>query len=362
MRKGIKYVLLLAVLFAVSCTREELDDCISGVRLHFRFTLHEQPERGNLFGENVGNVQVYVFDGNGILQHIQAESGAVLTNDYVMTLPLAPGRYTIVAWASDNQNIFNTHNMFEIMPLAAVTPSGAELVIGKSRFEELRAGLDCEALVGYPEAIRPKTDNFDDFYYGAVGTRSSDGSDEYAIIPVEVKQAENTDCEVELIRNTNIVRITIEGAETLTGGNPIGNPEDIVDIWMTGYNTRYHFDDAVSIGTEQVRYFPQYKLVNSGTIQADVKTERLEWARSGDGQIKLYAKLRSGKVMYAGDLLDILKQAKDGRGRNIYKNQEDLDRIYIHPVRFVIGGTVSDLYISIYVHNWEVIILDPGVI
>lgn len=363
MRKGLKNViLLLAVILAIGCTKENMEDCFSGVRLCFRFTLHEEPEKGDLFGKNVGHVRVYVFDEAGILQRVEAEKGQALANSYVMSLDLQPGRYSIVAWASDNEDFFRTYNQCQIINQPNASPAYKELEVGKSRLEDLRILLESEAADGYPENIKPTVNNFDDLFFGAVGTRSNDGKSLYTILPVEVRYAEIIEYEVELIRNTNIVRITIEGLEYLAGNTKVAPaPEELFDIWATGTNTQYQYDNIICTHAPSVRNFPQYSSPAANTIQADVKVERLEWTKQSGERLKLHVNLKNGKIFYSGELLSLLTEAKDINGNYIYKNQEDLDRIYIHPIRFVIGNdsTTQDIYVKIFIHNWELMTLIP---
>lgn len=172
MQKGLKYIVLLLLAMTISCTKENQEDCYFGVRLHFRFTLHEEPEKGNLFGSNIKHLKVYVFDKSGILQRIETEKGVVLTNDYVMSLDLEPGSYSIVAWACDNDDFFNTHNQRQIIDPSQASFAYKELEVGASRIEDLRILLKSESSEDYPEDTKPTEDNFDDLFFGAVGTRS----------------------------------------------------------------------------------------------------------------------------------------------------------------------------------------------
>lgn len=170
--------------------------------------------------------------------------------------------------------------------------------------------------------------------------------------------------EVELIRNTNIVRITIEGLVHLTeNGRVASKPEELFNIWATGANIQYLYNNAICPHTPTIRYSPQYTLPATHTVQAIVKTERLEWVKQSGERVKLHVKLKNGQTFYSGDLLSLLKEAKDINGNYIYKNQEDLDRIYIHPIRFVIGSDdiTQDLYVKIFIHNWELVTLIPEI-
>lgn len=65
-------LLITASLFA-GCTKENTEDCFSGLRLDFYFTHHTG--NGNLFGEKVRRIHVYLFDTEGILQLHATDNG-----------------------------------------------------------------------------------------------------------------------------------------------------------------------------------------------------------------------------------------------------------------------------------------------
>lgn len=256
-------------------------------------------------------------------------------------------------------DFLRTHNQLHAVDISVNPPLYKELEIGRSRMEDLRVMLDCEEASGCPEDLKPKTNQFDDLYFGAAGTRSSDGTSRYTIVSVEVTYGEFMQREIELIRNTNIVRITIEGSEYLTDVNEA--PEDKLEIYATGRNTCYHYDNSICAQALSVRYLPQYSQTSPDLIQADLKIERLEWNQQPD-PVKLVVRLKNGSIFYSGDLQTLLVQAKNGHGASIYQNQEDLDRIYVHPIRFVIekdGG--HNLCIKIFIHNWELVTLVPEI-
>lgn len=73
-------LLITASLFA-GCTKENTEDCFSGLRLDFYFTHHTG--NGNLFGEKVRRIHVYLFDTEGILQLHATDNGDKLEYSYL---------------------------------------------------------------------------------------------------------------------------------------------------------------------------------------------------------------------------------------------------------------------------------------
>lgn len=102
-----KFFLAAVLCLLAGCTRENLDDCFSGLHLKFEFTLHEYG--GNKFDNHVQVVRVYLFDSDGILQQIEEGRGAILTNSYVMRMNLLPGKYTVIAWAGSHEEFSKSY-------------------------------------------------------------------------------------------------------------------------------------------------------------------------------------------------------------------------------------------------------------
>ena len=73
----------------------------------------------------------------------------------------------------------------------------------------------------------------------------------------------------------------------------------------------------------------------------------------------LYIKILTGhKILLSIQLVELLKQAKDEDGNYIYRNQEDLDRIYVHPLKL---SFQADMSLKIYVHNREIKNVKPEI-
>ena len=85
--KGIS-VNIMVVLFSFcmqGCIREDIMPCKDSVlSLRYRYTLNNRYE--NLFGADVSEIEVYVFDESGRYLGLFSEAGDVLTNDYVMSV------------------------------------------------------------------------------------------------------------------------------------------------------------------------------------------------------------------------------------------------------------------------------------
>lgn len=155
-------LLITASLFA-GCTKENTEDCFSGLRLDFYFTHHTG--NGNLFGEKVRRIHVYLFDTEGILQLHATDNGdkleysylqngqvqtvskpnpwGKLSDEYVMNLDkVPPGKYRIISWA-DNGQKDNTTYFHGEMKNPASHNLRKDVTLGATMADDLYMFLKC---------------------------------------------------------------------------------------------------------------------------------------------------------------------------------------------------------------------------
>lgn len=375
--------LLFALLFT-GCTKEDMDDCRSGLRLDFEFTLHTGV--GNLFGEEVKRVRVYLFDENGVLCAHALDNGSTLkysylkdgevktvskpnlsgslSDDYVMNLDEIPaGKYKIMSWAGsgidDTTTYFHAH-----MNDAENHNFDSEITLGVTTMDEFRVFVKNK-----PTTDSPIVDDFDDLWYGAVGTRHAQ-TDIYTFENVEVKNESVTTRHIELIRNTNILKVTISGIDHLSGYPPSGYlpgtalADTGFKIWVVGANGEYKSDNSIGDNAYSIRYLPFNATVSGNTILADIKILRLDMNRHTADPVLLYIETPDGRMLPAQPLnvVKTLLQARDPETEyNIYSYQSDFDRIYEHPIELRIGtgGVGMDLEIRIFIGEWEIVTVKP---
>lgn len=95
-RLALSTVALVALSSCSMMTEDELD-CSPHYEVRFRFDMNML--YADAFPSQVGEVDLYVFDTDGNIVWIGHEEGTVLTQEgYTMNLPLAPGKYNLVAW------------------------------------------------------------------------------------------------------------------------------------------------------------------------------------------------------------------------------------------------------------------------
>lgn len=324
-----------------SCIREDMSECHSSIRLRFSYTLHDEPEQGNLFGRDIRHVRAYVFNAEGVLDTIAVSNGT-LGNDYAMTLDLEPGAYRVVAWGAEGEDLLRSYRQSQ--------PSGEELIPHQSTIDDLRVALACEPTPDADGNLHPLQAQFDDLFYGAAGTRSKDGDSRYTIIPIELTSGKTEERTVELIRNTNIIRLTIKGAWNF-------DPATGIETAITGANSRYTYQNTITGDAPGVRFLPRLGQTDATTLRADINIQRLEWNRTAPEPLMLSVKeLVNDQTLLRQDLVELLKKAKDNNNNPVYRNQEDFDREYIYPITL---DFADDLTLKIYVKEWLIQTIKP---
>lgn len=351
------FLLMSMGVFLPGCTHEKVEECYSGLQLNFDFALHT--DEGNRFDKEVQVVRVYLFDSENVLRKIQTGQGSSLDNDYVMHVDIPPGKYTVIAWGGsdiDFSTSFHEGHMND--PLTHDYSAG--VTEGKTTLDDFRIFLNYNLADEYPEDAVPQINEFADLYYGAVGERQKQTSD-YLFEKVEVKSGTITQRRIELIRNTNLIKIKVTGLKYLVQHQINRKPEKL-NIWISARNARFRYDNTIGEYARMVRYTPFVEEEKEDTLTVDIKTLRIDMKRHTADPVYLSFQENATGVIYPQkpiDILNLLLQARDPQtGKYIYESQEDLDRIYEHPVRIDIS---ADLHIRLFIHDWEVVYLYPDI-
>lgn len=359
------YVIMLLLCLLTSCVDENMDDCAADLKLRFTFTLHTN--EGNRFGPDVQIVKAYFFDESGTLVHIQQGQGAALTNDYVMNVQLVPSKYTIIAWGGSNEDFANSfHEGHMNNPVTHDYENGVTL--GKTTLTDFRVFLNYNIADDFPEDIIPTIEEFDDLYYGAAGAREN-GTSNYVFEQVEVRAGVVNEKQIELIRNTNILKVTVNGIENLQrsarsgyGTKAVPAAADILQVWISANNGRYKFDNSIGEYARMVRFPAVYRYLDEHSMVVDIKTMRLDMVKHQAEPMYLTIQNPVTGAIYPSkgiDVVNTLLQAKNPEtGEYIYQSQEDFDKIYEHPITIDI---TANLQIRIFVHDWEIIIVHPEI-
>ena len=147
--------------------------------------------------------------------------------------------------------------------------------------DDLYMFLKCRTASGLPEELVPEAEEINDLWYGAAGSRHPQ-SDMYTYETVEVKNSVVTARRIELIRNTNLLKVTLSGLEHLTPevrDTPAANRDTDFKLWAVATDERYKSDNTFDGYTRSVRYSPFKTLMDANTLSADIKVLRLTMDR-----------------------------------------------------------------------------------
>ena len=112
--------------------------------------------------------------------------------------------------------------------------------------DELYMFLKCRTASGLPEELVPEAEEINDLWYGAAGSRHPQ-SDMYTYETVEVKNSVVTARRIELIRNTNLLKVTLSGLEHLTPevrDTHAANRDTDFKLWAVATDERYKSDNT----------------------------------------------------------------------------------------------------------------------
>lgn len=254
-----RFFLGTIILFALSgCVKEDLSDCPEpeqGIILSYRYELNM--DYVDKFAEQVENLQAFIFDNNGILRDtlIPFVGNGDIVPKWERKVNLPQGDYSIVTWAGSKD--FYAH----YYP-AAANEDAMEffkgVTIGQTRLEEMRMFLEYEQLPENSEQNAPCDANIKELYHGI---------EQHVTVLPEDFTAVNT----PLIKNTNTVRIRIDGLSTI--GSNIN--KDDFELTITGCNSHYKYDNTIGEKAATLRYTPCQSRVEGGSLHADIRTLRL---------------------------------------------------------------------------------------
>lgn len=302
------------ILLLQGCVREDRSECESGLLLRFKYTLNNQ--HTNLFDSQVNQITLYVFDCKGKYVDQFSQRGDVLTNNYVIRLPLAPGKYSIVGYGGD----FTTYSIGEITNLNTIDNS---LRKGITDISLLRVELD--HISGDGGYLTP-THTPDDLYVGLVSDVAS-STNSRAIV------------DMELIKITKKIKVQITGADLIT------RTSAPLDLYITALNGRYKYDHYTDPNYGTFKYVPTDALRQPNYMEFNFKIMRLILGQSPMLVIK---NSTNSEVIYNEDMIEqVLSTLK-------YVSQEDFDREDEFVFQINIQSQDNRIVIAISINGWKI--------
>ena len=327
----IKRVLLYIIpmlLVLGGCTREDLSECVQGVRLHFTHLLNNQ--NVNLFGTKVSAVSVFVFDSDKKYVDTYTSNGVKLSNDYVMDLPLRSGSYEIIVLGGDLQGY-----KYGEMTDSQHTQFNSILKKGITTIEQFSFLID----VAYTDANNIIIENkLSDLFHGFLTN-------------VVVPPGRYSDATVDLIQDTKKINVNITGLEYIPYSKftKAIDYSTIIDVSTTARNGRYKNDNTIDPYALPFTYKYHDPILKNDTFKMNTVVLRL-MAQADESRLRVLNK-SSQNVLYDKNMVEqILKNPK-------YQTQTDLDRedTFTFDIKFTANGSVG-----VTINGWTIIEVAPA--
>lgn len=343
-------ILLLPAILSAGCIREDMKDCAGGLRLRFRYTHNVQGK--DLLAERVRDIRVYVFDQNtGALAHIIRPTSQDIANGYVDT-DIPDGIYTVSAWGGGGEDLmlegYLDGRMTDTYTQSYTTP----VIIGQTTPDNFRMMLACDPVArNITGDVTPRAVDFDDLFFAAAAN-------------IEARKGTRQTVDLDFIKNTCVLKISVTGLEYLASYTPAGRGSSRapgagqpLEVFVTACNGVYGHDNRIDAYAPRVRYEPPCRMLTPTRMEVDIKVLRLEIARHTADPVLLYVRDAAAgmDMVWPLDVLDAIVKAKDAQGNLLYQTQEDIDREDEFPIAISI---LSDLSVSVTVNGFEVV--EPG--
>lgn len=321
-------------LFAVGCVNEDISDCPTGLDINFKYTLNNKEE--DLFDSMVKDMRLYVFNSDNLLCNVIHGNGVGLKNNFKgLTIPA--GTYTFVAWGGSDDDMLTSFKEVEMTDASRHEYVGVR--VGYTTLENFRMKLASLPLSDEVDGeIVPQAGDFVHLFHGMIENLAVTGKSQQVTM--------------EVIKNTNVLDIRVTGLQNLT---PASHATNIpVELWVTGKNGRYNFDNTIGEYARVLRYDPLHKELDGNTLSVEIKLLRLKMARhlAEPVFLNIVNALTGAELLPPINLVEHLLTIKDVNGSLLYNTQADLDREDRYPIDIHIG---KNLGITVTINNWVVI-------
>lgn len=306
---------------------------------YVRFVYDYNMQFADAFASQVGDVSLYVFDEQGTFVRQLSEKGSALsTGNYRMSLPLEPGRYTLVAWGG----LLDDLHSYEVPSL---TPGSSKL-----------ADLTCAIASRQATAEGTMVEEIDPLFHGMATVDLPDEYGEHVVT-------------VNMMKDTKNVRVVLQNTsgESLNAGD--------FTFTITDDNGYLAHDNSL-LGDETLLYRPFTMSegqagvdTGDGTISqvnavvAEFTVSRLYKDKATKPMLTIRKnKLEAGETnatVLSIPLIDYALLVKGYYNRDM-SDQEYLDRQDEYNMVFFLDDDGNWLDAYIYINSWRVVLGDVG--
>ncbi|MDR2912821.1 MAG: FimB/Mfa2 family fimbrial subunit [Alistipes sp.] len=335
MKKKIFCLLSALALLLSGCVKEHLPVCYSGLYLRYNYTLNPLDE--NVFGPDINELTVHVFDSRGVFfeEYVFDTPG----ENSLVYLPLPDGEWSIVTWGSEEKSALSrSYDMGTVATASGRPVYNSGITRGGTNLEEARlwikniggAESDGRSLV---------SDRMSRLYHASL----------YDIVTV-TSTSEVEVIDVPMMQNTNTLRIVVNGLAPSATRATI----DQYDVAADMANGHYRHDNRLCDEALQLRYQNGGWENGAEGLQYDLTVLR-PFIDDDDSELTLTIPGLSS-FGYESDRISIpiIESILDSPG---YNTQRDLDRANLYIFEFVFDTT--DVSLNIFINGWEVVYVDP---
>lgn len=331
--------LAVVCIMLVSCDNAIYDyegDCEP--RYEVRFQYDYNMKFADAFAHDVRSVTLHLVDEDGRVVWQRTESGASLgTGDYTMNVDVAPGRYTLQAWAGDEEQ----------------------------RSFDINRGERCEELTA---RLNRKSKAAGEVYSDEQLSQLFNGY----LADVEFPETEGTHrTELSLTKNTNYVKVILQQVAGLPMSVKDIEVKIVDDNGMMEWNNALRSDGTIAYRpwnvtpisatispddeegaeTKVVRVASEYT-----GVMAEFTTSRLVESHRNSARL-VVRNLDTGKNILSVKLIDFLLMVKGEYNRGM-TDQEYLDRQDAFDLVFFLDEGHKWTSSTIFINSWKVVLDD----
>lgn len=270
--KRLIYPFLTAALLLAGCTKEDMSDCPTDIRVRLSFTYNDTGSEQ--FAEEVGSAMLYLYGSDGtLIESRPLTSDEILAKSVRFQVPAGASDYTAVLWGNYAEEHYTVsgHESIGTMNLALNHTGG---VVSQRPCHLLHGVLAFET-----DAERTPVDKT-----------------------------------MSLRKLTNTVHVIIEGAVNATYASESGTP---YSVQITGSNGSYNHD-ASKAACQKLTYLPEYERNVSGYYSAlGAHFTTMHLCTGDDMRVTVY---NGSQTLYDEPLVPLLMQSDE------IKTDEDLWR------------------------------------
>lgn len=315
-----KYRILLTISFLLlllsGCTKDDLSVCVTSTAFKCRFEFNDG--QTDQFAKLVNKVDLYIFDGSGLLVKHISHTQDYLPEGYTVTTDLNYGTYTAVLYGTVGSN----KEVSVGTKQGNLTTALKAMKEGESRMSDMRLMLN---------SITGQTDrDLEVILHGMVSN--------FEVTSVPQKVPHN----VSFISNTNVIELNISGLENL-----ISEPHSITDqtraindvsVRIEGNNKAYLYDNTLDMELGKVTHAPYWQKFSNNILVSRLSVLRL--FKEYPMTLKIY---HGNNNIWQLNLTAEIMKSPD------YTTNEDLDREdkFIINVKITTAGDIT-----ITVNGW----------